>query len=210
MLRYAGMLCIAALATVLTSTAQVEANAGQAYRQSMRLAAEARDAEAIAALNAAALLLPQQDQWKARMLAAANLLAMKRHRSSRMPENAANLPNLALATGFAKANPAPVKQPSWPDMLLAAALPGAGHAWQGRWRDAGVAALLVWPLLILTLWAARRRMGPVTVFFAMLTLWLWSGTVFSAASLAERSSMQAYMLWWQGLWQASGLPGRPW
>jgi len=53
-------------------------------------------------------------------------------------------------------------------------------------------------------------MGPVTVFFVLTTLWLWSGSVFSAVSLAERGSFEAYVLWWQGLWQASGLPGRPW
>ena len=70
--------------------------------------------------------------------------------------------------------------------------------------------MLVWPMLLLTLWAARRHMGPVTVFFALITVWLWSGTVFSSMSLAERASFEAYTLWWQGLWQASGLQGQPW
>ena len=94
--------------------------------------------------------------------------------------------------------------------ILATIFPGAGHAWQGRWQDAWVAAIMVWPMLILTLWAASRRMGPVTIFFAMITAWLWSGTVFSSISLAERGGMESYLLWWQGVWQASGLPGRPW
>ena len=98
----------------------------------------------------------------------------------------------------------------WLPGLLATIFPGAGHAWQERWNDAVVAAIMVWPMLILTLWAAYRRMGPVTIFFAMITAWLWSGTVFSAISLAERGDVEAYLVWWQGLWQASALPGRPW
>jgi len=63
---------------------------------------------------------------------------------------------------------------------------------------------------LFTFWADRRDMGPVTVFFAMITAWLWSGMVFSATSLAERGGYELYYAWWQQLWQASGLPSKPW
>jgi len=198
------------LPLMLLTASVSQAGPEQVYQQSLQLAANGRDAEAIAALQAAAAVLPDQHAWKVRMLAAATLLDVKRHRLEQLPVQADNITNLSLASGHARANPLPQAEASWPAMMLAVLLPGAGHAWQGRWRDAGVVAMLVWPMLLLTLWAARRRMGPVTAFFALITVWLWSGTVFSSMSLAERASFEAYMLWWQGLWQASGLQGQPW
>jgi hypothetical protein len=188
----------------------IEANPAQVYQQSLQMAANGQEAEAIAALQGSASVLPDQHIWKTRMLAAATLLEVKRQRQDQVPAQTGGIANLALASGYAKANPPPEAEASWPVVLLAVVLPGAGHAWQGRWHDARAAAMLAWPMLLLTLWAARRRMGPVTVFFAMITVWLWSGTVFSSISLAERSTYEAYSLWWQGYWQASGLPGRPW
>jgi hypothetical protein len=115
-----------------------------------------------------------------------------------------------LMSNWLKQHPIPAVEDSIMPGLLAAIIPGSGHAWLGRWGDAGVAAMLVWPLLILTFWAARRDMGPVTVFFALITAWLWSGTVFSATSLAERGDYELYYAWWQQMWQASGLPSKPW
>jgi hypothetical protein len=146
--------------------------------------------------------------WRERMQDAAALIAM-RDRQGRQFSSVIG-PNGALIEAYVHTHAAP--PPANPRVagILAAVLPGAGHAWLGRWHDAGIAALMVWPMLLLTLWSWRRRMGPLTVFFMLLTLWLWSGSVFSAVSLSERGGFEAYAHWWQGLWQASGLPGRPW
>ena len=198
------------LALLICMSAQAEAASEQTYQQSLHMAATGHEAESIAALFAAASVLADHDIWKARMQAAAILLDMKRERQATMPAQVEYRDNLALAAGYAREHQLPAAESSRLAVLLAVIVPGAGHAWQGRKRDAGAAAMLVWPLLILTLWAARRKMGPVTVFFALITVWLWSGTVFSAMSLVERTSQAAYMLWWQGLWQASALPGQPW
>jgi len=181
----------------------------QVYEQAVQLAVQGKSEQAIVALQAASAVLPISDVWKPRMQTAALLLQLKDQQSTQLPQ-ALNNEYLLLAAAYAQSEPQPQVTQRWQVGLLATLLPGAGHAWLGRWHDAGEAALLVWPLLILTGWAARRRMGPVTVFFALLTVWLWSGTIFSAVSLAERGSFELYVLWWQGLWQASGLPGRPW
>lgn len=202
------LFCLATLPILLLLATALEANPAQVYRQSLQMAANGQETEAIAVLKASASVLPGQNVWKTRMLAAATLLEVKQQ--GLLPDQIFGATNLTLASGYAKVNPPPEAEASWPVVLLAVVLPGAGHAWLGRWRDARVAAMLVWPMLLLTLWAARRRMGPVTVFFAMITVWLWSGSVFSAVSLAERTSFESYSLWWQGYWQASGLPGRPW
>ena len=181
----------------------------QVYQQAVQLAVQDKSDQAIVALQAASAVLPMRDAWKTRMQTAAILLQLKGQQSTQLPSDLGN-EYLLLAAAYAQSRPQPEVTQTWPVGLLAALLPGAGHAWLGRWHDAGVAAAFVWPLLILTLWAARRHMGPVTVFFALLTVWFWSGTVFSAVSLAERGSFELYLSWWQGLWQASGLPSRPW
>jgi hypothetical protein len=186
------------------------ADSRQAYGQAMHLASENRLQQAIGTLDGAAAVLPASDPWAARIFAARTLLAMRRTQTA-LPElqTRANL-EMDLARRFVSDHPLPAKRRVWPVVLLAAVFPGAGHAWLGRWHDALVSALLVWPMLLLTVWAAFRRMGPVTVFFALITVWLWSGTVFSALSLAERGNAETYMAWWQQLWQFSGLPGLPW
>lgn len=207
---YMQKLSMVILAVLLCIPAQAEAASEQTYQQSLNLAATGHEAEAIAALFAAASVLADYNIWKSRMQAAAILLDMKRGQQASLPAQEKYEDNLALAAGYAREHQPPAAESSRLAVMLAALFPGAGHAWQGRWRDAMAAAMLVWPLLILTLWAARRKMGPVTVFFALITVWIWSGTVFSAMSLVERTSQAAYMLWWQGLWQASALPGQPW
>ncbi|MDQ6955301.1 MAG: hypothetical protein Q9M20_07640 [Mariprofundaceae bacterium] len=191
------------------ATVQARESAAQVYQVSIELAAHGKRSEAIVALQAASGVLAKEAIWRTRMLAAAQLLSMQQKQLTQLPilENNAHL---TLAANYIKNHPQPEAAKVWIVGLLAAIFPGAGHAWQGRWNDAAVAALFVWPLLILTLWAARRKMGPVTVFFALLTVWLWSGTVFSAISLMERGNFEWYMQWWQGLWQASALPNRPW
>ncbi|MDQ6968858.1 MAG: hypothetical protein Q9M14_09270 [Mariprofundaceae bacterium] len=194
---------------ILPLQAQAADTAAQkVYQVALHKVVEGKPLQAIAALQAGSALLPKEAIWRERMQAAAILLRMQHQQSSALSFEHNNYLNLALS--YIKANPKPAVDQVWPVALLATVLPGAGHAWLGRWHDALVAAGLVWPLLMLTLWAAYRRMGPVTVFFALLSLWLWSGTVFSAVSLAERGSFELYMQWWQSLWQASALPGRPW
>jgi len=184
-------------------------NSERVYQQSLNLAVQGKLSEAIVALQAASAMLPQENIWRKRMLAASILLRMRDKQTVILPVSKQNN-YLQLASVYVQTHPQSETMRIWPVALLASILPGAGHAWQGRWRDAGVAALFVLPLLILTLWAARRKMGPVTVFFALLTLWLWSGTIFSAISLAERGHVELYMQWWQHVWQASALPRQPW
>jgi len=179
------------------------------YKQSLLLASQGRLSDAVIALQAASAVLMTEDIWRERMLAASVLLTMQKQQATQGASVGRNN-YLKLADVYRQMNLQPQPIQVWPVALFASIFPGAGHAWLGRWHDAGVAALFVWPLLLLTLWAARRKMGPVTVFFALLTLWLWSGTVFSAISLAERGSFEMYMQWWQQLWLASALPGKPW
>ncbi len=186
----------------------------QVWQESMKLAQQGQDKQAIAVLEGAILQSGQSDAWTQRFAMAKRLLKLryeaKKHGEYRPPLLTGNNPYELLMENWLKQHPLPQVQDSVLPMLLASIIPGAGHAWLGRWGDAGVAAMLVWPLLILTFWAARRDMGPVTVFFALITAWLWSGTVFSATSLAERGDYELYYAWWQQMWTASGLPSKPW
>ena len=186
----------------------------QVWQESMKLAQQGQDKQAIAVLNGAMLQAGQPNVWTQRFDMAKRLLKLryeaKKHSEYRPPLMAGNNQYELLMGNWLKQHPLPKVQDSIMPALLASIIPGAGHAWLGRWGDAGVSAMLVWPLLILTFWAARRDMGPVTVFFALITAWLWSGTVFSATSLAERGDYELYYAWWQQMWTASGLPSKPW
>jgi len=188
---------------------QADAAPRDVYRQAMQLAVRGHDDRAVAMLDGAAGMLHGQNIWRERMLAAAALLNM-RNKEALRPMFAGQSIHAGLAGQYIHDHPSPEQVYPWVSGLLATLFPGSGHAWLGRWHDAAVAAILVWPMLLLTFWAWKRRMGPVTVFFGLLTLWLWSGTVFSAVSLAERGGVEAYMAWWHELWQFTGLPGRPW
>jgi len=180
------------------------------YRHAVNMAAQGDDREAVASLDTLVEAISIQSVWRQRILAAQQLIRMRMSHQTLFPAQFGPNQHMALAAAYAASHPLLQDVKRWPATLLAVIAPGAGHAWQGRWHDAGMAALMVWPMLILTVWAAKRRMGPVTVFFALITVWLWSGTVFSSISLAERANAETYMAWWQGVWQASGLPGRPW
>jgi len=203
MLRYSLLLMLACLSLVpMHATAGVS----QAYRQAVALAAQGKAGQAVAMLHGIAE--SSSGVWQERASTAATLIEMRRKQDSSQLK--INSFNGVLLAKYQQQYPAPeTENPRWIG-IAATLFPGAGHAWLGRWHDAGIAAMLVWPMLLLTFWAAKRKMGPVTVFFCLLTLWLWSGTVFSAISLAERGGFETYAVWWQGLWQASGLPGRPW
>ncbi|MDQ6986921.1 MAG: hypothetical protein Q9M25_03860 [Mariprofundaceae bacterium] len=183
-----------------------KAAASDAYRQGIALAAEGRDGQAVAMLRGVAA--SSSGIWSERASTAAKLIDMRQRQDASRLEIASL--NGVLLAKYQLLHAPPQAANARLAGIFATLFPGAGHAWLGRWHDAGIAALMVWPMLLLTFWAAKRKMGPVTVFFALLTLWLWSGSVFSAVSLAERGAFEAYVVWWQGLWQASGLPGRPW
>jgi len=173
------------------------------------MAAQGKLNTAIAMLQGAAQSTFPMSPWQARMQAAAALLRMQQAQQTAL-EAGDNI-YLQLAHRYAQQTPLAINNNTIMPAVLAALLPGAGHAWLGRWHDAWTAALLVLPMLALTLWAMRRKMGPVTVFFSLITLWLWSGTVFSAISLTQRGMAEVYILWWQGCWLASGLTGHvPW
>ncbi len=187
----------------------------QVWQESMKLAQQGQDRQAIAVLEGAILQSGQSSNvWTQRFDIAKRLLKLRYDAkvnstyNTLMPKQ--NNQYDMLMQSWLQQHPIPTVEESIMPGLLAAMIPGAGHAWLGRWGDAGVAAMLVWPLLILTFWAARRDMGPVTVFFALITAWLWSGTVFSATSLAERGDYELYYAWWQQMWTASGLPSKPW
>ena len=203
-------ICIVAMLLSLGLHSSISsAGPEEAYRQALNLAAQGKESMAMASLAAASETLPLEQPWRSRMVAAHTLIQMRQMSETRIEQGSTN-PYLLLSKTQISRDAPPEPEPSWPVVVAATLFPGAGHALQGRWSDAKTAALMVWPFLILALWAAKRRMGPVTLFFALITVWLWSGTVFSAISLAERGDVELYMTWWQGLWQASGLPGRPW
>ncbi|MDX8382070.1 MAG: hypothetical protein R8M14_08170 [Ghiorsea sp.] len=184
------------------------------WQTSMKLAQHGHDAQAISMLNGAMLQMDQPSTWKQRFDITQRLLKLRIDAKSSSEYNALRLTGNnqyeMLMQSWLQQHPIPVVEDSIMPGLLGSVIPGAGHAWLERWGDAGVSAMLVWPLLILTFWAARRDMGPVTVFFALITAWLWSGTIFSATSLAERGDFELYYAWWQQMWVASGLPSKPW
>ncbi len=198
------------LLIISCSIPATQAGPSEAYQQTIALAAQGHDDKATVAFAALAEALPPQNNWHERMFAAQQLINMRIARQSSFPPQDRSNPYLSLASAYASNHPQRQEATTWPIAILATIFPGAGHAWQDRWHDARTAAIMVWPILLLTLWALKKRMGPVTVFFTLITLWLWSGTVFSAISLAERGNLETYLIWWQSTWQASGLPGRPW
>lgn len=199
-------LCLPLLLTM--HSLPLSADPAGLYRQAIELSAQGKEREAVASLHAASEVLPDDHPWQQRMRAAALLIRMKMVQRTEIAADG-NM-HIKLAQNYVQSTKLPAAASTWPVVAAATLVPGAGHALLGRWSDASTAALMVWPMLILTLWAARRRMGPVTVFFTLITIWLWSGTVFSSISLMERGDLEQYLNWWQGLWQASGLPGRPW
>jgi len=200
------LLCCICLGTPTFS----HANPVEAYQQALALAAQGDTRSAIAMLRGAESSLPATLPIYVRIHAAAELLTMQLQRQQQLPDPQGNL-HLILASRFLQDAPPPTTQRSLVPAILAAIFPGAGHAWLGRWHDATTAALLVFPMMLLSIWAWRRSLGPVTVFFSLITLWLWSGTVFSALSLAERANHITYLAWWQSLWHAAALPGHvPW
>jgi len=186
----------------------LQASPQQLWQQALRHAGQGNAKQAALMLNGAATVLRQGDPWRSRMMVASELYAMRA--AQRVRPAASLVGNYGvLANRWLQHNPAPQPEKTWLVATLATVLPGAGHLLLHRWRDALVVVVLVWPMIGLTLWAARRRMGPVTLFFTLIATWLWSGTVFSAVSLAKRGGLEHYEQWWRALWQASGLPGSP-
>lgn len=209
----AGLMSFIGILAVPTPASAMDRHPEDVYQQAIRLAAGGHDAEASAMLEGAAQMLGADDVWRERMRVASALLAMRRqrmHGNATLPPAFEPSIHARLIARYLKEHPQPEFEHAWLVGGLAALFPGAGHAMLGRWHDAATSAVLVWPMLLLTLWAWRRRMGPVTVFFALITVWLWSGTVFSAISLAHRGGIEQWLSWWQGLWRFSALPGRPW
>jgi len=184
----------------------LHASPQQVWQQALQQAQQGDVEQAALMLQGAAMVLPQADPWRSRMMVASELYAMRAAQKVR-PQVALVGNHGVLANQWLQHHPAPQPEQTWLVATVATVLPGAGHLMLHRWRDAVVVLVLVWPLIGLTLWAARRRMGPVTLFFTLITTWIWSGTVFSAVSLAKRGGLEHYQQWWQALWQASGLPG---
>jgi hypothetical protein len=196
-----------------------QATPEQVWQASMALAQRGDDAKAIALLHGAQLQSTKKanaaNVWNQRFDIAIRMLDLRqraKHQSDyrSLQLSGSNQYELLMKQWLTQ-HPLPEVQDSFLPGLLASIIPGSGHAWLGRWHDALTAALLVVPMLLLSIWAWRRAMGPVTVFFSLITLWLWSGTVFSALSLAERANYLTYITWWQSLWLGAALPGHvPW
>jgi len=181
------------------------------YHASIEMAAKGELNNAILSLQAASAVLPEGDIWRERMVGALALLQMRKNQevtTGWFPRNMYAM----LSFGYIRDNPIPANAKSasaWITGLLAAVFPGAGHAWLGRWHDAGVAAFMVWPLFLLTLWSIKRG-SPCSIGLVIVSLWLWSGTIFSAVSLTHRINTDVYMQWWKLIWKASALLGQPW
>jgi len=204
-----GLICC-----LLLLPALAQAGPQQVWDEAMGQAKLGHDEQAITLLKGASLISAEQNLWIQRFDIASRMLALRENAKHDSIYNvlllSGNNQHEMMLGSWLNQHPLPQTAGSSVPGILASMIPGAGHAWMGRWGDAGVSAMLVWPLLILTFWAARRDMGPVTVFFALMTAWLWSGTVFSAVSLAERGDYELYYSWWREMWVASGLPARPW
>ncbi len=200
-------LVVAMLMAMLMAAAPAVGHAApqEAWWQAIQQGQSGDLKQAAAMLRGAAAALAAGDPWRSRMLVAAELFTMRAHRAVR-PQVALPGNHGALANRWLQQHPAPKPERTWLVATVATLLPGAGHLLLHRARDALVVVVLVWPMIGLSLWAAHRRMGPVTLFFAMITTWLWSGTVFSAVSLAKRGGLEHYLQWWQALWQAAALP----
>lgn len=201
---------ICLLILFISTSPNSQAGPAEAYQQAINLAAQGHEQASVTALTALMEALPQNSTWHERMHAAKQLISMRIERQTDFPTQLHANNYLLLASTYANSQPPLNEIKTWPAAIFATLFPGAGHAWQGRWNDAKTAAIMVWPMLLLTLWAFKRGMGPVTLFFTLITLWLWSGTIFSSISLAERGNIEHYLSWWQNSWQSSGLPGRPW
>ncbi len=184
--------------------ANAQEDGGAVYRALIE-AARGGSAQGVCRVAEAAKV---EAHWARRIRTACALLRM-RDAQALQPAGLADGPEAVLVQRWLAAHPAPARSSPWVPALLSL-VPGLGHLYLGRGRDALVAALLVWPMLALTLWAWIRRMGPVVVFFGGITAWLWSGVIFSAYALAMRGNLEDYLAWWRALWQASGLPGTPW
>jgi len=135
---------------VAISAEYSDKKAAQVYQISIGLAAQGKLSEAIISLQAASAILPSESTWRTRMVVAAQLLRMRQEQLTSLP-SIKNNTHLSLAANYIKHHPHPEVSQIWPVGLLATVFPGAGHAWQGRWNDAGVAAMFVWHFLILTL-----------------------------------------------------------
>ncbi len=199
--------------------ASTPASAGEPAYQAARMAYDSWIAKAaqgdlrtsVEGLRHLAAGLPANSIWRERCQMAVLLLDMRRQRSLHLPAMA--MPSMSyrlVERKWRQLDQLESPPARWLVLFGAMAVPGGGHAIMGRWHDAWVSFVMTGFMLWLTLWAFRRRMGPVTVFFGVLTVWLWGGTIFSALSLHERYFAEQYMNWWQQLWLASGLPGRPW
>jgi tetratricopeptide (TPR) repeat protein len=86
--------------------------------------------------------------------------------------------------------PLPEKSP-WTAGLLAAVLPGAGHAYLGRWRDAGLAFSMNAAFTAATLEAIQKDNPALAGTLALAELIWYSGNIFSAVGSAHKHNRQA-------------------
>ncbi|RMG91470.1 MAG: hypothetical protein D6703_04975, partial [Zetaproteobacteria bacterium] len=158
-----------------------------AYESWIAKAAQGDLRSSVKGLNQLAARLPSDSIWHERCQMASLLLEMRRQRSTHLPPIA--MPTISyrlVERKWRQLEQLAPPPPSWLVLAGAVVVPGGGHAIMGRWHDAWVSFVMTGFMVWLTCWAFRRRMGPVTVFFGVMTVWLWGGTIFSAVSLHER------------------------
>ncbi len=81
--------------------------------------------------------------------------------------------------------------------LLAALLPGLGHAYLGRWEDAGLVFMVNGAFLAATLEAIEKRNRALAAGMAFAELIWYSGNVFSAVSNAHKHNKLLRERWSQ-------------
>ena len=108
------------------------ADASDAYNQAVVMASSGQSKSATVAMATLAAALPAEDIWHQRAVAAWALLSMRTQRQTELPPLGQANANLTLATAYAATNPLLPEATSWPATALAVAVPGAGHAWLGR------------------------------------------------------------------------------
>lgn len=78
---------------------------------------------------------------------------------------------------------------------LAALLPGLGHAYLGRWEDAGLVFLVNGAFLAATLEAIDKKSLPLAGGMALAELLWYSGNIFSALSNAHKHNKLLRQAW---------------
>jgi hypothetical protein len=90
------------------------------------------------------------------------------------------------AVGWIREHSPPSEKSPWMAGVLAAILPGAGHAYTDRWRDAGLVFSVNSAFTAATLEAIRKENHALAGGMALAELLWYSGNIFSAVGSAHK------------------------